>query len=230
MPVFIVPSTADITDPAFWAGLLVDDNSTFDARNVDDALEITMTGSSITITDAGTGVVTTFTDADLGGGSFSNFVAFRANDADADISGSVGLDSFGYRGGDGDDTIKGGAGRDRLNGEDGNDRLFGGNGFDTLTGGLGDDSLVGGGGQDVLRGGSGRDTLDGGAGKDILTGGGSGAWSVNVSNGTSQGVYCRDRPTCTTTVQPGDTTLIVTAVTTGIGSYTLTVRYVGSGL
>ena len=58
-----------------------------------------------------------------------------------------------------------------------------------------------------------------------ITGGGSGSWSVTVSNGTSLGVYCSDEPTCSIFVPPGQTTLLVTAVTTDIGGYVLTVRY-----
>lgn len=58
-----------------------------------------------------------------------------------------------------------------------------------------------------------------------ITGGGSGSWSLVVSNGTSSGVYCTGSPTCSIVVPPGQTTLLVTAVTTDIGSYTLTVRY-----
>ncbi len=58
-----------------------------------------------------------------------------------------------------------------------------------------------------------------------ITGGGSGSWTVNVSNGTSSGLRCSGEPTCSIIVSPGDTTLIVTAVTTDIGSYTLDVRY-----
>ncbi|MEJ8560921.1 calcium-binding protein [Yoonia sp. GPGPB17] len=184
MPVFIVPSTADITDPAFWAGLLVDDNSTFDARNVDDALEITITGSSITITDTGSGMVTTFTDADLGGGSFSNFVAFRANDADADISGSVGLDSFGYRGGSGDDTLTdSGADGGTIRGRGGDDILTGGTGDNQIRGGGGSDILIGGGGNDILEGGGGQDTLIAGDSSGNLIGGG-GADTIFVGENT----------------------------------------------
>jgi hypothetical protein len=58
-----------------------------------------------------------------------------------------------------------------------------------------------------------------------ITGGGSGEWSVNVSNGTSAGLYCSGDSTCSILVPPGQTTLIVTAVTTDIGGYTLTVHY-----
>ncbi len=57
-----------------------------------------------------------------------------------------------------------------------------------------------------------------------ITGTGS-PWTVNVSNGTSAGLYCTGSTTCTTTVPPGQTTLIVTAVTTDIGNYTLTITY-----
>lgn len=58
-----------------------------------------------------------------------------------------------------------------------------------------------------------------------ITGGGSGAWSVNVSNGTSAGLYCSGGSKCSILVPAGQLTLLVTAVTTDIGSYTLTVRY-----
>ena len=58
-----------------------------------------------------------------------------------------------------------------------------------------------------------------------ITGGGSGSWWVNVSNGTSSGVYCRDEPTCSILVPAGQNALMVTAVTDSIGYYTLTVRY-----
>ncbi len=58
-----------------------------------------------------------------------------------------------------------------------------------------------------------------------ITGGGSGTWSLVVSNGTSMGIYCTGVATCSITVPPGQTTLLVTAVTTDIGSYTLNVSY-----
>lgn len=185
MPVFITPTTGDVTDPAFWAGLNVEDNSTFDARGVDDDFEITMTGSGITITDTSTGSVTSFSDADLGGGSFSNFVAYRAHDADTDVSGSVGLDSFGYRGGDGDDTFTdSGADGGAIRGGSGDDTLTGGTGGNVIRGGAGNDVLVGGGGNDVLRGGGGNDTLIGGSSSGNLIGGG-GIDTIFVGENTS---------------------------------------------
>lgn len=58
-----------------------------------------------------------------------------------------------------------------------------------------------------------------------ITGGGSGSWSVNVSNGTSSGLYCAGSNKCSIVVPAGQMTLLVTAVTTDIGGYTLTVRY-----
>lgn len=185
MPVFITPTTADIVSPAFWAGLDVEDNSTFDARGVDDAFEITVTGSGITITDTSTGTVTSFTDSDLDGGSFSNFVAFRANDADTDVSGSVGLDSFGYRGGDGNDTfLDSGADGGGIRGGSGNDTLTGGTGSNVIRGGAGEDVLVGGGGNDVLNGGGGNDILVAGSSSGNLIGGG-GADTIFVGENTS---------------------------------------------
>ena len=57
-----------------------------------------------------------------------------------------------------------------------------------------------------------------------ITGSG-GSWTVNVSNGTSSGLYCSGSDTCSLIVPAGQTTLLVTAVTDDIGYYTLTVRY-----
>jgi len=57
-----------------------------------------------------------------------------------------------------------------------------------------------------------------------ITGSG-GTWSVNVSNGTSSGLYCSGSSKCSIVVPTGQLTLLVTAITTDIGSYTLTVRY-----
>jgi len=57
-----------------------------------------------------------------------------------------------------------------------------------------------------------------------ITGSG-GSWTVNVSNGTSSGIYCSGSDTCSITVPAGQTTLLVTAVTDDIGFYTLTLRY-----
>jgi len=59
-----------------------------------------------------------------------------------------------------------------------------------------------------------------------ITGGGSGTWGVTVSNGTSTGVYCSNTTPCHIRIPAGVPTVIVTAQTTGIGSYTLTLRYV----
>src|SRR5690606_39540279 len=57
-----------------------------------------------------------------------------------------------------------------------------------------------------------------------ITGSG-GSWWVNVSNGTTSGVYCSGAPTCSIIVPEGQTALMVTAVTNSIGYYTLTVHY-----
>lgn len=57
-----------------------------------------------------------------------------------------------------------------------------------------------------------------------ITGGGSGTWGVTVSNGTSGGVYCSNVTPCRIRVPAGEPTLLVTAQTSDIGFYTLTVR------
>ena len=59
-----------------------------------------------------------------------------------------------------------------------------------------------------------------------ITGGGDGSWGVTVSNGTSTGVYCRNVTPCRIRIPAGVPTVIVTAQTTDIGGYTLTLRYV----
>lgn len=185
MPVFISPTTAQVLDPAFWAGLTIDDDSTFNATGVDDSYQIVMTATGITITDTTTGIVTSFTNADLGGGSFSNFVAFRANDAGANVSGSVGLDSFGYRGGSGNDTFTdSGTDGGTMRGRGGDDTLIGGSGNNEIRGGSGNDTLIGGGGNDNLYGGGGKDTLIAGTSSGNLIGGG-GADTIYVGENTS---------------------------------------------
>jgi len=57
-----------------------------------------------------------------------------------------------------------------------------------------------------------------------ITGGGSGTWGVTVSNGTSGGVYCSNVTPCRIRVPAGEMTLLVTAQTSDIGFYTLTVH------
>ena len=74
MPVFITLTDADMTDPAFWAAQDIGPDSTIDASGLSRSIQVTMTGNSITFTDTRTGTVTTYTDADLAGGSFSQFV------------------------------------------------------------------------------------------------------------------------------------------------------------
>lgn len=62
-----------------------------------------------------------------------------------------------------------------------------------------------------------------------ITGGGTGIWSVNVFGGYSNMLYCTGTSSCQVMLRPEDTTVIVTAVTTGIGSYSLTIRFAGDG-
>lgn len=64
-----------------------------------------------------------------------------------------------------------------------------------------------------------------------ITGGGNGTWSVNVYGGYSNQLYaCSGSPLCQVMLRPEDTTVIVTAITTDIGGYSLTVLYAGAGL
>ena len=63
-----------------------------------------------------------------------------------------------------------------------------------------------------------------------ITGGGSGSWSVNVFGGYSNYLYCTALTSCQVMLRPEDVTVIVTAITTDIGSYSLTIDYAGMGL
>ncbi|WP_299826864.1 Hint domain-containing protein [uncultured Roseobacter sp.] len=204
MPVFITLTNADINDPAFWAALDIGPNSTIDARRISDDIQITLNANSITFTDTTTGATTTYTNANIASGSFSEFVEFRGNDADNEVSGSVGLNAAGYRGGSGDDTltddgtlggtIRGGRGDDVLQGGSGSNNIDGGRGDDILRGGDGDNNILRGGrGNDTLFAEDGGGNLDGGSGDDVIfaglnTGfvqGGNGTNSLTVPAGST---------------------------------------------
>lgn len=60
--------------------------------------------------------------------------------------------------------------------------------------------------------------------------GSNGIWSVNVYGGMSNQLYCTGSSLCQVMLRPEDTIVVVTAITTNIGSYSLTVRYSGPGL
>ncbi len=178
MPVFLTLTNADVTDPAFWASLDIGPDSTIDVSGLSNFVQVTMTGNSITFTNTNTGVVTTYTDADLAGGSFSQFVEYTGNRNDDNVSGSVGLNAGGYSGGAGNDTfndsgslggtIRGGGGNDTLQGGSGDNNIFGGRGRDILRGGSGNNNLSGGGGRDTLFAEDGSGNLDGGGGADLI--------------------------------------------------------------
>ncbi len=178
MPAFIEVEEDDITDAGFWAALTIDGNSTLDVSDLDEEIQVTLTANSITFTNTDDGTVTTYTDTDLAGGSFSQIVEYTGNDGDSNISGSVGLNSSGYVGGEGDDTfVDDGTLGGTLDGGDGDDVLIGGTGSNNIDGGRGNDILRGGSGNNNLSGGRGRDTLfaedgsgnlDGGGGRDTI--------------------------------------------------------------
>lgn len=204
MAVFLRLTNGNINDPSFWAGLDITINSTIDARGINDRFQITLNANSITFTDTDSGAVTTYTDSDINSGSFSEFVEFRGNDADNDVSGSVGLNAAGYRGGRGDDTftddgslggtMRGGRGDDVLQGGTGNNNIDGERGDDILRGGSGSNNILrGGAGDDTLFAEEGGGNLEGGSGDDVIiaglnTGfvqGGSGDDSLTVPQGST---------------------------------------------
>lgn len=178
MPVFLTITDADIANPAFWAALDIGPNSTINASAISDTINITLTDSAITFEDSVSGTVTTYSNADIAAGSFSEFVEFVGNDGNSDVSGSVGLNASGYTGGSGDDIltddgslgggIRGGSGNDILTGGIGNNNISGGQGNDLLLGGGGNNNLRGGQGNDTLVGQDGSGNLNGGAGDDVI--------------------------------------------------------------
>jgi hypothetical protein len=62
-----------------------------------------------------------------------------------------------------------------------------------------------------------------------ITGGGNGTWSVNVFGGMSNHLYCTGTSSCQVMLRPEDTVVVVTAITTDIGYYSLSVDYAGDG-
>jgi hypothetical protein len=178
MPAFITLDDSNFNDPSFWASQNVDANSTIDATGLNNNIQITMAGTSITFTNTQAGTSSTYTDSDLLSGSFSNFVEFSGNDADNDVSGSIGLNASGYTGGAGNDTfvddgslgggMSGGDGNDTLVGGDGANEMYGGGGNDVLSGSGGNNNIYGGAGNDTLYADGGSGNLIGGAGDDVV--------------------------------------------------------------
>lgn len=203
MPVFLNLTDANVTDPDFWASLNIDINSTLNVTGISESIRVVLTGNSISFINAANGTTTSYTDGDLAGGSFSQFVEFRGNNADNTVSGSAGLNSGGYIGGSGADTftdsgtqggtISGGAGNDVLQGGTGSNNISGEDGDDLLRGGSGNNNLMGGNGNDTLFGENGSGNLQGENGDDrIFAGlnttfvdGGSGADSLFVPEGST---------------------------------------------
>lgn len=62
-----------------------------------------------------------------------------------------------------------------------------------------------------------------------ITGGGNGTWSVNVFGGMTNTLYCTGTASCQVMLDPQDTVVVVTTITTDIGQYSLTVDYAGQG-
>ncbi|MEX0349709.1 MAG: Hint domain-containing protein [Paracoccaceae bacterium] len=178
MPVFLTLTNADINNAAFWAALDIGPDSTIDVSGLSNAIQVTMTGTSITFTNTNTGAVTTYTNADIAAGSFSEFVEYTGNNNADNVSGSVGLNAGGYSGGRGNDTftddgslggsIDGGRGNDTLQGGTGDNNIFGDRGRDVLLGGSGNNNLSGGIGRDTLFAEDGSGNLDGGGGADEI--------------------------------------------------------------
>ncbi|MEP2890005.1 Hint domain-containing protein [Tateyamaria sp.] len=220
----ITLTDALITDASFFAGLNINDNSSINASSVSSNVQITITANAITFTDTNTNsVLATYTNGDLGGGTFANVRQYDGNDNDSDVSGFSGSGQVDLEGGSGDDTLTdSGTNGGRLFGGDGDDVLQGGSGnnFD-VQGGAGNDILLSGGGNNQLFGGAGDDVLVGESGTGNLQGGngndtiiqedgtynivaGNGADTIIINGGTSNNIAANG----------GDDTVILNVATT----------------
>jgi hypothetical protein len=58
-----------------------------------------------------------------------------------------------------------------------------------------------------------------------VSGGGAGPWTLNLSNGTTTGIYCTGSPDCTATIPAGVDLVLLTIVTEDIGFYSVQVTW-----
>jgi Ca2+-binding RTX toxin-like protein len=160
---------------------------------------------SITVTSAGTGLITTvFTPTGTQALTSVNMAGVTGNSVFASGTTLVGM------------AITGGVGSDSLTGGAAADTILGGEGNDVLGGGAGADSIDGGNGTNSITGGSGADTMTGGTGVDTY---------VFASNATTAAT-----PVLTSTASAPDT---ITNFTTGTDKISITgtlapTKYVGT--
>jgi len=159
------------------------DSVTVNGTNGSDAIQVTGTGGSVSVT----GLPASVTLAGAEGANDQLIIdAFGGNDvitAAGLAAGSVQL------------TIDGGAGNDTITGSDGNDMLLGGDGNDTVIGGRGNDVALLGNGNDtfIWNPGDGSDTVEGGAGTDTLVFNGANvAENIDISANGSRARLFRD--------------------------------------
>ncbi|MDF1795721.1 MAG: calcium-binding protein [Coxiellaceae bacterium] len=170
----------DNSSDAGYMGPTIIDASAMDVLNDRASFKLTATGDiglSITgstgVNNIMTGQGDDYIQLHGGHGLMSNQVIDLGGDNT--IIGSSGTDNIntvGFGGGNGDNTIRAGAGDDRVTTGGGDDLLAGGAGDDTLNGGAGDDVLRGQSGDDILMAGDGDDFLNGNTGNDELYGDG----------------------------------------------------------
>jgi len=80
-----------------------------------------------------------------------------------------------------------------INGTPGNDQINAGSGNDVINGGLGNDQINAGSGDDIINGGLGDDQIIGGAGNDTaIFSGNRSDYSINIMNGTVNGLDGND--------------------------------------
>ncbi len=169
---------AQVSDANLPFTLLTNGTLFINGTTGDDAIGITRSGNTYTVTRTGSSAQTPATfdattissiQVNLGDGNDS-FTAGPGVQA-VYVNGGLGNDSI--SGGDANDTLTGAAGKDKIDGNAGNDRINGGKGNDIITGGDGVDRLYGDDGNDKIFGQAGVDRLFGGNGNDFLSGGSS---------------------------------------------------------
>jgi len=178
-----------------------------EARTVtfNDTTATTGATKAITVTSAGTGVITTvFTPTGTQALTSVNMAGVTGNSVFASGTTLVGI------------AITGGVGSDSLTGGAAADTILGGEGNDVIGGGAGADSIDGGNGTNSITGGSGADTMTGGTGVDTY---------VFASNATTAAT-----PVLTSTASAPDT---ITNFTTGTDKISITgtlapTKYVGT--
>jgi Ca2+-binding RTX toxin-like protein len=159
------------------------DTVTVKGTSAADAIQVTGSGTSVSVT----GLPATVTLTNTEGANDSLVVqSFGGNDTISAASLAAGVVKL---------TIDGGAGNDTITGSQGDDTLIGGDGNDFVVGGRGNDVALLGAGNDTFtwNPGDGSDTVDGGAGTDTLQFNGANIGeNINIAANGTHALFTRD--------------------------------------